>query len=1280
MTDSLRIGKRALTVAVAAVTILWSVGFSAFVAPMTASAASSGDVIRGTTLSTLYYLASNGQRYAFPNEKTYKSWYADFSGVQTLSDSALAAIPLAGNIVYRPGARWIKIQSDPKTYAVTPQGQIRWIETEAVAVGLAGANWNTFIDDVSDVFFVDYSVGASLASAANGYSGMLVEEAGKNWLLSSNQKREVTSAGFSGNRFQTRHVLSGDGVNLAGMTVGAMVTGAEAGLTDTAQLGAAVTGGLSISLASDTPASTTVPGGADSVEFTKFKLVANSGSATINQIVVSLGGVGATSNIDNVYLYKGSTRLTDGRSVNSTTRKATFTGLNIALAAGDIVYLSVRADTNAAAGGGDTANFSIAASGDVTGTATVSGNFPISGNTMSFSDQNAGTITVSKNATITDPTVGQENAVIGKFKVEAATEDASLKQITLNIDDAGDHSNFKLWKGSTQLATGTSDGELVTFVLTNPLLVAEGDSENLQVSADIGGEKDDDIKVAIEAEADVVAIGGDFGFNMSTVITLYDDEGGACVDGTTTGCSFSEVLGGELTFAFNGPAADDIQIDGDDVVLLKFSITSEEAVEIKTLKVTVACSTGAECDNDNNDEGGLINDVTGADSPDTLNLENITIRKSDGSAWMGPEELSAAGSDATQTLSFTDNQNMTAGQTLDLMVTADVDNVDGLSDDKYRATLELGTAGDVEAEDANGDDLALGDIVPGTDLVGNEMTATNSSLSVQVSTPPSSGTFVKGLQNVAVLGLAFEAGDASDVKVTDLVLNADLDTTVGGGVTSTDLVRDSVNSCSLYDSQSGALIAGPESFDAANEEASFDNFSWTVSAGETEKMIVKCNFANVDSNDADDDEYNFFIDTIGTDITAEDTDGDDVDPTAGAAGLNEAVETVVITITNAGTLIISLDGSTAASNIILGASTGVAMSKFKFEAGDESFLVKELTLDNCVTLVADADGDCADGGEALGADDIASAVKLSYQNEAGATVTKTGFLSGNTMNVSGLDFFIPSGTTRVLTVTIDTNAVSSVGADSGTLIQLNFNAEASGTATFEAVGSGSGETLTEVEIDAANSGEYIVTNDMVVRKTKPTISLASGSPSGASIPGLSEVLRFNVAADSRGFVTLDAVTFKVTTTDGAASGWADCDDASFAVATGWELFDNDDSSDKLDDAADWTFRDGAGANVCGAGVPLKFVELDFEGAATHPAEEIGAGTTKTYVLRVDTTGADSADDDSIRIDIPDEAEIDAVVGMTAIPSAIRWDDDVEGDDINGDLVKNLSVTGGTLVY
>src|SRR3989338_3451982 len=195
MQNSLAIGKRAFTVAVAAMTIVWSVGVSALVAPLTASAASASDLVKGTTLSTVYYYANDGKRYPFPNEKTYFTWYSDFSSVQTISDSSLAAIPMgSGNIAYRPGSRWIKIPSDAKTYAVPPNGQIHWIESEDVAVGLGGASWNTFVDDCPEVYFTNFTVGPSLVSASSGYNGMLLSSAGKNYLIWDGQKREVSAS------------------------------------------------------------------------------------------------------------------------------------------------------------------------------------------------------------------------------------------------------------------------------------------------------------------------------------------------------------------------------------------------------------------------------------------------------------------------------------------------------------------------------------------------------------------------------------------------------------------------------------------------------------------------------------------------------------------------------------------------------------------------------------------------------------------------------------------------------------------------------------------------------------------------------------------------------------------------------------------------------------------------------------------------------------------------------------------------------------------------------
>jgi Bacterial Ig-like domain len=130
--------------------------------PVAASpACESGSLIKGS-LSAVYYCGADGKRYVFVNDKAYFSWYPDFSTVKTISDTTLASIMIGGNITYRPGSRMLKIMSDPKTYVVARGGVLRWVETEAAAVRLFGANWNQMIDDVSDSFFVNYTVGAPI--------------------------------------------------------------------------------------------------------------------------------------------------------------------------------------------------------------------------------------------------------------------------------------------------------------------------------------------------------------------------------------------------------------------------------------------------------------------------------------------------------------------------------------------------------------------------------------------------------------------------------------------------------------------------------------------------------------------------------------------------------------------------------------------------------------------------------------------------------------------------------------------------------------------------------------------------------------------------------------------------------------------------------------------------------------------------------------------------------------------------------------------------------------
>ncbi len=140
--------------------------FAAPIAPLRAATLTAGTLIKGSG-SAVYYYTEAGTRLSFPNEKTYFTWYADFSNITTITDAELAAITLAGNVTYRPGSRMIKIQSDPRVYAVDDGGTLRWVQTEQLATSLYGSDWAKKIDDLSDAFFSDYQTGLSITSSSD---------------------------------------------------------------------------------------------------------------------------------------------------------------------------------------------------------------------------------------------------------------------------------------------------------------------------------------------------------------------------------------------------------------------------------------------------------------------------------------------------------------------------------------------------------------------------------------------------------------------------------------------------------------------------------------------------------------------------------------------------------------------------------------------------------------------------------------------------------------------------------------------------------------------------------------------------------------------------------------------------------------------------------------------------------------------------------------------------------------------------------------------------------
>lgn len=149
-----------LAIFAAVISLAWAGSASAEVLMMP------GHLIKTPDRTTVYVIGEDFQRHVFPDEKTYFTWYPDFSSVHTVSNALMAQIPLGRNMTRKPGIRLVKIQSDPRVYFVDVGAVLRWVPTEADARAYFGPNWSKLVEDIPDGFFVDYVLGVPVTDGS----------------------------------------------------------------------------------------------------------------------------------------------------------------------------------------------------------------------------------------------------------------------------------------------------------------------------------------------------------------------------------------------------------------------------------------------------------------------------------------------------------------------------------------------------------------------------------------------------------------------------------------------------------------------------------------------------------------------------------------------------------------------------------------------------------------------------------------------------------------------------------------------------------------------------------------------------------------------------------------------------------------------------------------------------------------------------------------------------------------------------------------------------------
>ena len=460
MSEVIRLTKKTFTVGVVIATIAWSLSLASLIAPMAAQGATinDGDLVKAS-LTTVYYYAA-GKRYVFPNEKTYKTWYTNFSGVKTITDAELASYPLAGNVTYRPGVKMVKINTDPKTYAVDKGGKLRWVTSEAIAIALYGSLWNKgMVEDVSDAFWVNYMSGADITVAAD--------------------------------------------FNVSATTAAATSIATDKGLSVVVG-GGPVGSGLTVSLAADSPAGATLisdgtNNNTGSSVFNKVMALnfaaSSDGDVKVKTLKLKRAGVSADSDIRSMHL-QGDDGAYLGEYTSISSGIVTFNNASglFTVTKGTTKKVWLLMDVGNDAAQGKTWNFTVVSAADVvTDGGAVSGSFPMMSSTsQAASVSDFGRLQLSS-ATIpstVDP--GTLNKEILRFNVQATNQKLEVRKV--KFTEVGtiaysDLTNLKLMDGGTQIgstATGLASDGTVTFDLTaNPYVMAAGVTRTLSVIADL---------------------------------------------------------------------------------------------------------------------------------------------------------------------------------------------------------------------------------------------------------------------------------------------------------------------------------------------------------------------------------------------------------------------------------------------------------------------------------------------------------------------------------------------------------------------------------------------------------------------------------------------------------------------------------------------------------------------------------------------------------------------------------------------------------------------------
>lgn len=1191
MNDLIKTGKKVFTFAVVVTTIVWSIGVGALALPLAANAVTSGDLIKGSG-TAVYYYGADDKRYVFPYQAAYASWYGStFAGVTTMADADLIAIPFGGNVTVRPGklAQIVSMDSpwmvmDPKVYAVEKDNVLRWVKTADVAVAIFGATWESQIVAIPEALLTNYTIGAEI-NVAGDYD-LATQQA----VASINECKGLT--------------------------------GASAG------------GALTVALASDTPASASVPNGAADVPFTHVNLTAGSADVTVTSLKVTRSGLGVDANINAVKLYVNGLQKGTSQSLGSL-HQATFSlsSSPIVVPAGTTTKVVITADIVVAPAAFDQHIFGIANAADIVSTGTVGGTFPVNGNVMSLVNTNIGTATVASGP-LNPTTDGNVDAdAVGyrftQIKITAgAVEPVVLEQLTVIKNGTAastDVKNITLINDTAGTTLGTVDsldGDRAVFSNLG-ISIAKGGNVLLSVKADVAGGSGRTLGFDVHdgTSFSMMIKGATYNFGITPA-----GAANFCVAAFTDfTCARQNINQGYLTISksASAPATSKIGVGATGVPLMAYDFTAAGEPINVTRTVMGYTTTGA-----------------------TLGkFTNWTLYKEDGTVLAGPKNFDNTGGDVigTDTITFTDSYTLPVGTTV-VWVKADVSSVAAAGD---TVTADM-AAGTITAKGANSGKITYTTsggptIPPASAITGNTMTLQGPALAVTTAATPIASTIVANAQDQVFAYIDLDAsGGGEDLRVSQVVVTDTwgagaagdeiMNLELWGDPDNTDATAENVR---LTTSNSTAVNAATVTFTFQTPII--------VSKTATARLTLK---ADVDgTNVAAGEQHQYNVLTPGVTATGKDTGNNAVITYAGAGQAQ--------TLQPNGNLMVARAADMPVAAQLVSSSTNNSVMKYKFSSTWEPIDVT--TIPFFVGIQVAYPGHVGSVGRVyLYVDGVLTG------NTGGYTFDPTTG-KGNIVLDSG-SLVIPKDGYKNVELRIDVSAKDQVNPDADIDGNVTILADefyfgigdsdgdwtewwAAGNYSVIANGQASGVLIPQVGI-TDGAGFVWGSNDFTIHKGFLTVSLNASSPSGTQTAGVAkEVLRLNLVA------TGDDIT--VTNIEVVPSGTALANIA--ASASGLVKWTNDTNTVTY-------YSDTTGAPLLSA--PFDWTAMNTPGNIL----QIGAGSTKVIRLNGDTTGATNPDTYQVTVDT-----------SAVTTSGIVWSDS-SGAAVDLTTTKNLPVNGGAMSY